>query len=213
MAVSRNQRLKKQSAKANKRKAVVAEKLAAQRRELSISKPRHVDLSASPIADCLLSKDFEGDGLASVLLSRKISLGRYAVAVFLVDFWCLGIKDAFFNVIEGDDYPEFLAAEAARLPMAPVDPGYARKLVRDASAYGAANGFPPLDTFIELERLFGDVAASPDEFVFGESGKPHYVIGPNDSPRYERYVLDTLEMKFGPDGYFVTYPLEEGEED
>ena len=188
----------------------MTKKLAAQRRELGISKPRHVDLAASPVVDCRLTKEFEGEGAASVLLSRKLSLGRYAVATFLLDRWCLGVKDAFFDVLEGDDYEGFLADTEAQTPMEPTDIARARKLVGDAAAYGTSNGFSPPPGFAELERLFGDVVPSQDTFTFGDGGKPHYVIGPHDPVRVERYVLDVLEQKFGPDGYFVTYPLEEG---
>ncbi len=211
MPVSQSQRLKKRAAKANKRKAVVAEKLAQTRRELAISKPRHVDVAASPLADCLMTERPEDEGMAMVLLSRKLSLGRFAVASFLVDSWCLGIKGAFFDVIESDDYDDFLADQQAQSVMAPTDPGRALKLVRDAAAYGTANGFPPPADFDDMLRLFGDATPSDETFAFGQEGKPHYVIGPNDSIRFERYVLDTLEARFGPNGYFVTYPVEDDE--
>ncbi len=45
MAVSQGQRLRKAAAKSAKRKVVAAEKLSVERRELTISKPHHIDMA------------------------------------------------------------------------------------------------------------------------------------------------------------------------
>jgi hypothetical protein len=211
MAVSQNQRLRKAAAKAAKRKAAVSEKLEAERRERSISKPRHVDLAVSPVVACTMTQDFEQSGIGTLLVARKLTLGRYGVCFFLLDLWCLGIKDAYFRVLDAEEY-EFYREHSDETASAPMELAVARKLVRDAAAYGKANGFEPPDDFAELDRFFGDVAPADATFKFGVDGKPYYVVGPNDPPARVRRILETLEFNLGADGFQYQYPLEEDEE-
>jgi len=208
MSISQNQRLRKAAAKAAKRKAVVAQKLARERQDLSISKPRHIDFAASPIVACTMTTDYESRGMGTLSVARKLSLGRFGLCVFLLDTWCLGVKDAFFRVLDSDQYEHFAEDQEAAADAAAFDPGRARKLLRDAALYGASNGFPPPDDFAELERIFGDVKPTEEIFTFGDGGKPHYVPGPNQSRRHFLHTIDLLEQRFGRDGFQYTNPFE-----
>ena len=213
MAVSQGQRLRKAAAKAAKRKAVVAEKLGAQRRELAISKPRHIDLAASPIVACTMTQGFEKTGTGTLFVARKMSLGRYGASFFLLDLWCIGIKDAFFRVLDDEDYEFYREQGEEATASAPMELAVARKLVRDAAAYGATNGFAPPDDLGEMERIFGDVAPADTTFTFGVDGKPYYVVGPNDPPSRVRRTLEMLEYTLGPDGFQYEYPVEEDDDE
>ncbi len=204
MPVSQNQRLRKAAAKAAKRKVVVAEKLARERRELTISKPRHIDFATSPIVACTVSQDVESKGLGTLSVARKLSLGRFGVAVFLLDTWCLGVKDAFFRVYDAEDYEAYCENLESVESQEPIEPARARKYLRDAAAYGLSNGFPPPDNFAECERILGDVPPAEATFAFGQNGRPHYVEGPNDSRSRVLNILKQLESKFGPDGFDYT---------
>jgi hypothetical protein len=213
MAVSQNQRLRKAAAKAAKRKAVVADKLARERRELTISKPRHIDFAASPIVACQMTSGLEARGMGTLTVVRKLTLGRYGLAVFLLDTWCLGVKDAFFRVVNSEQYETYSERSQAVGEAEQIDPARARRLVRDAVAYGASNGFPPPASVAEIEPIFGDVAPAGEPFVFGKDGKPHFVAGPSDSQSRFRHVLKVLEQRFGADGFNVTMGLEDNLDD
>jgi hypothetical protein len=208
MAVSQNQRLRKAAAKAAKRKAVVAEKLGAQRRELAISKPRHVDLATSPVVACTMTQGFEEEGAGTLTLIRQLTLGRYGACIFDIDLWCLGVEDAYFEVLEAEDY-EYYQAQPESLARVPMDPALARQLVRDAAAYGARNGFPPPDEFGEMESFFGAIEPAGATFPLGRNGKPYFVVNPNDPPARVRRTLEHLEYTLGPGGFEYEYPLDE----
>ncbi len=205
MPVSQNQRLRKAAAKAAKRKVVVADKLARERRALTISKPHQIDFATSPIVACRLTSGIEALGIGTLTVARKLSLGRYGVSFFLLDIWCLGVKEAYFRVADADQY-QFLS-ETPEATEA-IEPARARQLARDAAAYGAANGFPPAADFVEVERIFGDIAPAGSPFVFGQDGKPHYVAGPRNSLRRSMRVREILERRFGPDGFDITLPID-----
>jgi len=213
MAVSQSQRLRKAAAKAAKRKVVVAEKLARERREWTISKPRHINLAISPIVACTMTEDYQTRGIGTLTVTRKLPLGRYGVCIFLLDMWCLGVKDAFFRVLDSDQYKEFCENIDLSAPVAPIEPAQARKLLRDAAAYGASNGFPPPDSLAELERIFGDVAPADTTFVFGDGGKPHYVPGPNASHARALQICRRLAETLGPEGFTRTFPFDLLDED
>ena len=55
-----------------------------------------------PIHECLITEEWEKAGMASVLIARKHSNGNITLGFYLVDIYCLGVKDTFyqFNIPE-----------------------------------------------------------------------------------------------------------------
>jgi hypothetical protein len=88
-------------------------------------------------------------------------------------------------------------------PMAPVDPSYARKLVRDLAAWSRSIGFAPHRDFAAVEQIFGDVnpEASDAVFGFGRDGKPMYIPGPNDAASVVQRRIEHLKRHLGDDGF------------
>jgi hypothetical protein len=138
-----------------------------------------------------------------VILTRKTGLRRLAMAGFLVDVYCLGVKDAFFRQAEEAEIEEFLDALEETAPFETVDPCYARKLLHDAVAYARSLGLEPHADYAAAEPLFGDIDAGACEvqFQFGYEGKPLYVPGPTESPTQIRRRLDRLRRRLGDDGF------------
>jgi hypothetical protein len=172
----------KRAAKANRRKALVAEKRKLEL--LSDTLPAKVLRAAqTPIRHCLVPEALFEAGIGTVILARGITTSYLTLGIFLVDTWCLGIKDAYFRSIDGDGFEMMIEALADTTPMASVAPSYARKLLRDAAAWAASIGFAPHRDFATVERLFGDVSADASDatFQFGREGKPLYVPGPRES--------------------------------
>ena len=66
----------------------------------------------------------------------------------------------------------------AAAPLAPVDPSYARKLLRDV-----VGGFAPHRDFTVAERMLADVSLDGCETAprFGRDGKPFNMPGPSES--------------------------------
>ena len=151
MAVSRGERLRKAAAKAAKRKVVAAERLAQGRRESGISKLRHIDMAKSPIRACLITRDTFGRGIGTLVVARDLPFGRVGVGGFLLDLWCLGVKDAYFRVVSGADFEGIvghLYQETGKEDMAP---SAARRLVAAAVDYAASLGFPPHPSSTSIE--------------------------------------------------------------
>jgi hypothetical protein len=177
----------KRAAKANRRKAVVAEK-----RKLEVLNDtltaKVLRVAQAPIQHCLVPERLFDSGIGTVVLARGSTRHSLTVGVFLVDTWCLGIKDTFFRSVDGEDFEMMIEGLDGTTPMASVDPSYARKLLLDAAAWAASIGFAPHRDFTAIERLFGDVRADACDatFQFGRGGKPLYVQGPRESPTQVR---------------------------
>jgi hypothetical protein len=87
--------------------------------------------------------------------------------------------------------------------MVSVDPGHARKLLRDLAAWSQSISFAPQRDFAAVERIFGDVSADPSGavFRFGRDGKLVYIPGPNDTAPLVRRRIEHLQKYLGDDGF------------
>ena len=197
-------------AKAAKRKKILAE-----RRRLEpqgggglAGKVRRA--AVRPLHSCLMQDSVFRSGVGMVFLSRKTGARRVALGGFLVDAYCLGVKNALFRELDEDEMERLLDGAGATAPLSPVDPPYARKLLRDAAAYAGSLGLPPHPDYAAVEPLFGDVAvdACDVEFEFGCEGRPFYVPGPAESRTQVRRRVDLLRRRLGDDGFDFGLPEE-----
>ena len=151
-----------------------------------------------PIHECVARSDMDSQGIGPLLITRMQPDGNLVFATFLVDLYCLGVKDAFCNSgISIRDYESRLkpsTVSGARPRIIP--PDLLHQLVYGAIDYAASIGFEPHRDF-ELASCLLD----PRETVprnpglrFGKEGKPFFISGPNDNvPR----VLRILERNVG----------------
>ncbi|MBI3678142.1 MAG: hypothetical protein HY243_16150 [Proteobacteria bacterium] len=192
----------KRAKKAQKHKA----KLAA-RRKLELiegSLLGQVKTAASmPVQLCLVHGDLTEGGMVNILLIRGASPYRVAVAGFLVDLHCLGIKDVMFTWMGAEEFARYSEAMGETAPIDTIELQDARKLLRDAAAWAESIGFAPHKDFVAVERAFGDVDcdASTRRYTFGVNGKPLYVPGPTETRAQIRQRIEQLRRRLGPDGF------------
>ena len=187
--------------KAEKRKAKERAKhkeLARRKTEDMGQKLAHV--AAAPILHCFTTQDLWDEGVAQVLVSRELANGFVAFATFLVDRYCLGVKDAFCGFMAKSEYLEqFYDELARRFEIVALEPAAARKLVEGAVDYAKGLGLSPHPDYSRARQIFGDIdpAANDREFEFGKDGKPFYVAGPHDSPGRCASIVGILEERCG----------------
>jgi hypothetical protein len=152
-----------------------------------------------PVLDCFVQASLEDEGLGAVLVCRQGEPGQIAVGSFLVDRYCLGVKDAFGRVVSRNEYDEMLADLRQTGRLEKIDPASARRVIE----YARELGFSPHADFAKTQPILGDVdpSAAKRLFELGKDGKPLFVNGPYDRPQKILRVLATLERSCGPDGY------------
>jgi tetratricopeptide (TPR) repeat protein len=156
-----------------------------------------------PIHDSRAPKDLFESGLGMVFLTRTLPGGELAISAFLVDTFCLGVKNAFYRVVSTQEYEQI----AQQFDLEKIHPSCLRKLVEGAIDYALELGFKPHSDYAGAARLFGNIEASvcPVRFSYGKDGKPCYISGPDDSPAHSRRILDILKRRLGAEGFsFMT---------
>jgi hypothetical protein len=202
MANSQSHRLRRAAQKASRRKAVVAERRKADAATKGGGQARQIAAAGqAPVKACIVSDGLFDDGMGQLVLARTLPSGMVAISCFLIDAWCLGIKDAFFVVMTPQKFRDRIDELGRQQPFHDIDPSVARKLLHDAAVYAAGFGLAPSGAFAQAEAIFGDIPMAMETFPFGKDGKPFFMSGPHDSPARIRRILETLVKRVGPDGF------------
>jgi len=155
--------------------------------------------------EALRSVNLFDSGCGYLVVSRFKADGRVEAGSFLLDVFCLGVKDAGFyffqsiaNYQEGLINRFFPNGNSVRMT-----PEAGRKLAEDAISYARGLGFSPGADYKKASRVFGGITTAhcDEQFTFGKDGKPFYIQGPSESPTRVEIILRALEARCGEGGY------------
>ncbi len=150
--------------------------------------------------------DRETDGLVGVLIARESRNQKVSVCGYLLDVYCLGVKNALGpDRMRRGELPSFArsffgAWSTSGVP-APIE--LARELVFGTVEYARALGFAPHPDF-ERARSHLGAWEGPSAIRFGRNGKPFFTQGPYDDPAT---VLRTLEESVGSGNFNFTVSI------
>ena len=138
-------------------------------------------------------------GLVIVVVARERG-SSVRVCEFLVDTWCLGVKNALGpKPAERRKLPSFCADAFRSYPGAPVEVPLvlAQRIVFGAVGYARGLGFEPHADFAKAAGHLGERDGVRD-LEFGRDGMPMYIEGPHDDTWR---IMHTLRQNVG-DGNF-----------
>ena len=196
----RKRQKKLERKKAKEKKRVVAERAAFN------PLVRFERAAAAPVLDSCVHAMLWEQGMGSLLLSRELANGGVAFAIFLLDTYCLGVKDAMYGVTNRSDYDWRIHSKLVQSgELLRITPEHARKLVEGSVAYARGIGFAPHADYEQARLIFGDLdaAACTEPFEFGKNGKPFYISGPHDSKSKRERIISGLSARLGPSGYHL----------
>ena len=171
--------------------------------EARATAPQIATAANAPIHECLVPAGLFELGMGNLFFSRALPDGRIALAVFLLDVFCLGVKNAFFAIVVRDEYAKRRSSWSTVESLQPMQPACFRKLVEGGVAYAHELGFNPHVDYEVARQIFGDVQATdcPTHFEYGHDGKPFYISGPHETPTQVQTILDQLERRLGPGNF------------
>jgi hypothetical protein len=150
-------------------------------------------------------------GIAVVMTATPVGHDRLEMCTFLVDTWCLGVKNAMgprrMRTHELDAFRRQCYAPWRSHGIAvPLELG--QHLVLGAVEFARGLGFEPHPDFMRARPVLGSWPG-PSAITFGMGGKPHYINGPYEDPQR---VLATLERTVGRERFQYTVSLGEADD-
>lgn len=178
---------KKKQIKTLKRRTASSVQRRSQRASSAVS-PRHIIRQARsyPLDGCWIQTDWKESGLAVVVVARQQPNGNIVFGNYLVDYYCLGLKNTYCNA---DIAPgEFRRSTLPRMfehvgPFVEVSPALAHELIYGAIEYADHYGFKPQRDFRDSQYVLDLPGEHPlsGQVEFGKDGKPLYISGPYDN--------------------------------
>jgi hypothetical protein len=152
------------------------------------------------LLDVLVPERLWDVGIGQLILSRRSTLqGQIVCSAFLVDVWCLGVKNALNRILSQGEYDELVDRASMHGPLMQVSPEYFCKLIHQAVDYAQSLGFAPHPDFRKARTMLSDFDPSNchDTFEFGKDGKPFYVRGPGESLFRARQICNQVARAGG----------------
>ena len=135
-------------------------------------------------------------GLGLVVIARVSRYNQITVCSYLLDIWCLGVKDTIApRTIDRIKFKEFAEALFNVFPGTPqeVPLEVAQGMIFSACEYALSLGFEPHKNFSKSRSHIGEWDGII-RIECGRNGKPCYVNGPHDNPQK---IMETLTKSRG----------------
>lgn len=141
-------------------------------------------------------------GIVIVLVARRTRHDRVRLCGYLVDTFCLGVKNTIGPLeMRSRELPSFVRTSFTAFPAPPLRAPIelAQHLVHGAVRFAAGLGLDPHPDFAAVRDDLGELR-EPCAITFGREGRPLYVAGPHDDPIA---VVECLSAAVGPAGFAV----------
>lgn len=156
-----------------------------------------------PVYKCYVNKDWETAHMAQVLVMRRHVNGNITAGIYLIDLWCLGVKDTtyFFNLTQaeilerfGDGFDKMFSEE---------EYGLVHNIVYAGHDFALDYGIKPHADFAVTKFILEEDDDSIElvEIEVGDNDKPHLFV---QQPGQFSEALAKLKKNAGEGNYFYT---------
>lgn len=156
-----------------------------------------------PIGKCYINKDWEKEGMADILITREKKNGELVVGVYLVDTYCLGVKDSFCcHDSNPDEINEIIKTKEIAHPMEEISYVEVHNLIYGAIEFAEEAGIDPDKSFKLSQYVLDEDDDSIEliEYDYGKDGKHFLIVGPDGK---EKKYLDTLKKNLGDNFHYI----------
>ncbi len=154
-----------------------------------------------PIHECLILDGWQERGLAQIFVARKMPSGNICLGIYLVDHFCLGLKDTAYQFNLTLSEYEDLKGDFGRNNMGECSYDLVHNLIFDAIEFAAEYKFKAHKDFRISQYLLEDDETAEVEMIdieMGKDGKPFLMTGPFDNPQQ---LINHLTAVAGPGGF------------
>src|SRR5262245_33759888 len=125
-----------------------------------------------PVIQAFVSTELWDEGIGYLVLARQEPEGGTVFASFLVDVFCLGVKDAFWRAGTMEEFHELVREMEKVQDMSFINPACLVKIVKGAVEYAQSFGFSPHPDYRRTSLLLEgiDPSTCPEEYEYGKDG-------------------------------------------
>ena len=200
MSIDQRKRQKKLAKKKAKRKAVLSSKNKKVSFSDRISRSKAIIIARnSPINRCFVRKSIFSEGIGTAIVSREMPNGHLGVGVYLLDVWCLGVKNTYFSILSENEFLDRIKQIEINEHLETLHPSCARKIIEQCVKYSDKLGFKPHKDYKISRQLLMDLDPNlcPNQYTFGKDGKPFYISGPNENENQSKKIVEKLFRNCG----------------
>jgi len=164
-----------------------------------------------PIGTCYINSNWRDSGLALIFVSRRHINGHVTHAAYMVDIFCLGLKESFWTFNQDPlEFKDFMEKQQKENPqgiqLLKTDYPLVHNIIYGAIEFAGELGFLPHKSFDTSKYILeeDDDHIELIDLDFGFKGKPLYISNP-ERPAERNRVLAQLDKNPGKGNYdFIT---------
>lgn len=173
--------------------------------QTKISPERYIREKARtlPVEKCYANPDWAKFGMAYVIVTRKRPNGAHVIASFLVDTYCLGVKDAYYAMdLTDNDLEDILKQYRDHTGLEEITYDEAHNIVWGAISFAEDAGISPCKDFTTAQYVLEEDTEDVPliDYEFGKDGKYFLVVGEDGK---EKVYINTLIERLGDNFEFV----------
>ncbi len=158
-----------------------------------------------PIHECWVNRDWEKSGTSSICVSRIHANGNVTFAMYLVDLYCMGVKESLYNFNESIDvFNKHLLKINENIEMIKIDYVLAHNIIYAAIEYADELGFKPHHSYTAITQYLLEEDTEDVELMdisCGCNGKPMFVKTEFMSNVESHRVIAQLNKSVGEGNY------------
>jgi hypothetical protein len=168
--------------------------------------------SENDTSNLVKKNDDVESGLGMVVIAREARYNKITLCSYLLDVWCLGVKDAMPP--RTVDRIKFKGGVETLFDLFPGEPQeipleVAQGMIFSACEYAENLGFKPHKDFEKARSIIGEWDGKI-RIECGRNGKPFYINGPHDNPQK---IMEILNKSTGEGNFDFMMGLEPVEDD
>lgn len=178
-------------------------------KQQQLSPENYIRLKARNLAihECWINENWKSAGEASIIVSRIHANGHITFGVYLVDLFCLGTKDSFYNFnVDTDKYFELLERLGGD-NFEKTSYVLAHNIIFAANEYALELGFKPHKIFSDITKYILEEDTEDIELIdieCGKNEKPFYISSEDDSPQRIQQITNQLRKAVGEGEFIVS---------
>lgn len=158
-----------------------------------------------PLHECWINSNWDEGGIANILISRKHKSGNITACYYLVDLYCLGVKDTHYNFnITEELYNSHVEKFQMGVGGIMIEYTLAHNIIFSSLEFADKYGFTPINSFETITEYFLEEDNEDIDLIeieCGKDGKPFYVQGRYHTNSDVNRIMKQLEKSAGAGNY------------